>query len=65
MFFIALLLFIIRTDILIWILVVKLIIYFYVDPGNPTPRKPLVTDHRVNVNIVEVDGVHRYASTFF
>eukprot|EP01041_Mallomonas_annulata_P001027 gene1027-2015_t len=31
----------------------------YSDPNNKTPRKPNITDSRVHMSIVEVDGVHR------
>jgi hypothetical protein len=32
----------------------------FADPGNLTPRVAKESDPRVGVNIVEVDGLHRY-----
>jgi hypothetical protein len=29
------------------------------DPSNATPRLPRAGDHRVQLSVVEVDGVHR------
>ncbi len=30
------------------------------DPSNATPRNAKLEDQRVKINVVEVDGVHRY-----